>query len=124
MKKLLTLMVVLPLLVPMANAFELVDYIKESMSGIVAYEFLEIEDQAIGGKYDAKYFKNAISPSVGYITSGEKSAWGFGASVKVNTVAEYLKVDNPLAVFAVPVGLNVGYGTGKRWFLWIHAEII
>lgn len=124
MRKLFALAVVLLLVAPMANAFELVDYLKESMSGIVAYEFLEIEDQAIGGKYDAKYFKNVISPSVGYITSNDKSAWGVGASVKMNVLAELMKVDNPLAVFAVPVGLNVGYGTNKSWFLWIHAEIL
>jgi hypothetical protein len=107
-----------------ASAFELVDYIKESMSGIVAYEFLEMKDQTIGGKYDAKYFRNLISPSVGFIASDSMSAWGAGFSVKTDTLAEMLKVDNPLAVFDVPVGLNAGYGTGGKWFLWVHAEIL
>lgn len=124
MRKLFALMVVLALVAPMANAFELVNYIKDSMSGIVAYEFLEMEDQAIGGKYDAKYFKNAISPSVGYITTNSLSTWGIGFSVKPSTLADMLNVDNPLAVFSVPVGLNVGYGSGKKWYLWIHAEIL
>jgi len=112
-----------------AFAFEWTDYVKDSMSGVAAYEFLEIGGQTVGGKWDAYYFWNIISPSVGYITTipqDEKaqSAWGIGGSAKLSELAKKMELPNPLEVFKVPVGLNVGYGTGKKVYLWIHAEIL
>ena len=124
MRKLIIGLLMVVVMATPACAFEWVDYFQDSLAGITAYEFLEWEDLAIGGKYDAKYFWNLVSPSVGYITTDEKSTWGLGVSLKVNTLAEKLKLENPLKVFDTPVGLNVGYGSGKKWYLWIHAEIL